>query len=95
MVYLNPSQFKPCITLENNFQIILKDYQNFLFDFNNINDWKNIYDIQKAGAVEGNKKNCEKGAVCVGGYIASQILIVINYDDNQSNYISTTIEMDY
>lgn len=46
MVYLNPSQFKPCITLENNFQIILKDYQNFLFDFNNIND----LDSQDEGA---------------------------------------------
>ena len=46
MVYLNPSQFKPCITLENNFQIILKDYQNFLFDFNNLND----LDSQDEGA---------------------------------------------
>ena len=38
MIYLDPSQFKPCMTLEDNFQIILKDYQNFLFDFNNLND---------------------------------------------------------
>jgi len=38
MVYLNPSQYKPCISLEDNFEIILKDYQNFLFDINKLND---------------------------------------------------------
>ena len=46
MVYLNPSQYKPCIVLEDNFQIILKDYQNFLFDFNNLN----ILDCHDEGA---------------------------------------------
>lgn len=38
MVYLNPSQYKPCLALEDNFEIILKDYQNFLFDVDKLND---------------------------------------------------------
>ena len=71
------------------------DRKNCRVTVNYVVNPNNIYDIQKAGAVEGNKKNCEKGAVCVGGYVANQILIVINYDDNLSNYISTVIEMDY
>ena len=95
--YLNNSTtFDQCTRVLNPSSSTTKNLaKSIISHFNNINNWKNIYDIQKAGAVEGNKKNCEKGAVCVGGYIASQILIVINYDDNQSNYISTIIEMDY
>ena len=63
--------------------------------FNNVNDWKNVYDIQKPGAVEGNQNSCELGAICVGGYVAEQILIVINYDDDPNNYVSSKIIMDY
>jgi len=39
--------------------------------------------------------SCELGAICVGGYIADQILIVINYDDDPNNYISSKIIIDY
>ena len=96
-LYLNNSTtFDQCIRVLNPSSSTTKNLAKSLIShFNNINDWKNIYDIKKAGAVEGNKKNCEKGAVCVGGYIANQILIVVNYDGNQSNYVSTVIDMDY
>ena len=63
--------------------------------FNNVNGWKNVYDNLKPGTVEGNQKNCEKGAICVGGYVTGQILVTINYDDDPNNYISTKIMMDY
>tara|TARA_B100000927_G_scaffold218911_1_gene178992 strand:+ start:37 stop:519 length:483 start_codon:yes stop_codon:yes gene_type:complete len=96
-VYLNNSTtFDQCDRILNPGNSQTKNLAKSLINhFNNVNGWKNVYDIQKPGAVEGNKKNCEKGAICVGGYVAGQILVTINYDDDPNNYISTKIMMDY
>tara|TARA_B100000131_G_C17646614_1_gene422401 strand:- start:46 stop:528 length:483 start_codon:yes stop_codon:yes gene_type:complete len=96
-LYLNNSTtFDQCIRVLNPTSSTTKNLAKSIINhFNDVNDWKNIYDNQKAGAVEGNKKNCEMGAICVGGYVSDQILITINYDNNKSNYISTVILMDY
>ena len=96
-VYLNNSNiFDQCVRILNPGSSETKNLAKSVINhFNNVNDWKNVYDIQKPGAVEGNQKNCEKGAICVGGYVTGQILVTINYDDDPNNYISTNIMMDY
>ena len=96
-VYLNNSNiFDQCVRILNPGSSETKNLAKSVINhFNNVNDWKNVYDIQKPGAAEGNQKNCEKGAVCIGGYVTGQILVAINYDDDPNNYISTKIMMDY
>ena len=96
-VYLNNSTtFDQCSRILNPTSATTKNLAKVVINhFNNVNDWKNVYDIQKAGAVEGNLKSCELGAICVGGYVAEQILIVINYDDDPNNYVSSKIKLDY
>ena len=96
-VYLNNSNiFDQCVRILNPGSSETKNLAKSVINhFNNVNDWKNVYDIQKPGAVEGNQKNCEKGAVCVCGYVTGQILVVINYDDEPNNYIVNKILIDY
>jgi len=96
-VYFNNSTtFDQCFRILNPNKSTTKNLAKSVINhFNNVNGWKNVYDTLKPGAVEGNQKNCEKGAICVGGYVANQILIVINYDDDPNNYISTKIMMNY
>ena len=96
-VYLNNSTtFDQCGRILNPGNSETKNLAKSVINhFNNVNGWKNVYDTQKPGAVEGNQKNCEKGAICVRGYVTVQILVVINYDDDLYNYVSTKIMMDY
>jgi prepilin-type N-terminal cleavage/methylation domain-containing protein len=96
-VYLNnDNSFDQCTRILNPAISTTKNLAKVVIKhFNNINDWKNVYNTNKDGAVEGNLKSCELGAICVGGYVAEQILIVINYDDDPNNYVSSKIKLDY
>jgi len=93
---LNNSQtFDQCSRVLNPTSTKTKNLSKSIINhFNNVNEWKNIYDISLPGAKEGSKKNCEKGYICVGGYIAGRLTITVNYDDVQSNFISKIILLD-
>jgi len=95
--YLNNSQsFDQCSRVLNPGSSTTKNLtKSIISHFNNVNGWKNIYDNTLAGSKEGSAKNCEKGFVCVGGYVSDRITITVNYDDVQSNFISKIIFLDY
>ena len=95
--YLNNSQtFDQCKRVLNPGSSTTKNLAKSIINhFNNVNGWKNIYDNTLAGSKEGSAKNCEKGSVCVGGYVSDRITITVNYDDVQSNFISKVIFLDY
>ena len=67
-----------------------------LFSIAGVSDkQRTIIDNQIFLIKEGSAKNCEKGFVCVGGYVSDRITITVNYDDIQSNFISKIIFLDY
>ena len=96
-LYLNNSTtFDQCTRVLNPTNTTTKNLaKSIISHFNNINDWKNIYDNSLVGSKEGSAKNCEKGYVCVGGYVSDRITLTVNYDDVQSNFISKIIFLDY
>ena len=95
--YLNNSQsFDQCSRVLNPGSSTTKNLaKSIISHFNNVNSWKNIYDKSLVGSKEGSAKNCEKGYVCVGGYVSDRITLTVNYDDVQSNFISKIIFLDY
>ena len=64
-------------------------------NFNNVNEWKNVFNNLNPGSTEGNKRNCELGNVCLGGYISDRILVVANYNDVQEDFVISEIMMNY
>ena len=63
--------------------------------FNNVNEWKNVFNNLNPGSTEGNKRNCELGSVCLGGYISDRILVVAIYNDVQEDFVISEIMMNY
>ena len=95
--YLNNSQtFDQCSRVLNPTSSTTKNLaKSIISHFNNVNSWKNIYDNSLVGSKEGSAKNCEKGYVCVGGYVSDRILIVTNFNDVSDDFVIDIILMNY
>ncbi len=67
-LYLNNSTtFDQCTRVLNPSSSTTKNLaKSIISHFNNINDWKNIYDIQKAGAVKAIKKIVKRVQYALG-----------------------------
>ena len=96
-LYLNGgTEFDQCTRVLNPGSSTTRNLAKVIVNhFNNINNWKNTFDISKPGSTQGNQKNCELGSICIGGYVSDRILVVANFNDNQDDFVVDIILMNY
>ena len=96
-VYFNDdTSFDQCTRIKNPGSSTTRNLAKVIINhFNNINNWKNVYDNLNPGSTVGNLKNCLLGSICIGGYVSDRILIVVNFNDVTEDYVSTEILMNY
>ena len=92
----NDTSFDQCSRILNPGSSTTRNLTKVIINhFNNVNEWKNVFNNLNPGSTEGNKRNCELGSVCLGGYISDRILVLSNYNDVQEDFMISEIMMNY
>ena len=96
LYFNNDTSFDQCTRVLNPGSSATRNLTKVIINhFNNINEWKNVFNNLNPGSTEGNKRNCELGSVCLGGYVSDRILVVVNYNDIQEDFVVSEIMMNY
>ena len=92
----NDTSFDQCSRILNPGSSTTRNLTKVIINhFNNVNEWKNVFNNLNPGSTEGNKRTCTLGSVCLGGYVSDRILIVANYNDVQEDFVISEIMMNY
>jgi len=95
-LYLNnKNDFDQCDRVLNPSNTTLRNLRDVIIGhFNEVYQWKNVYNNSSEGSKASSIKNCEKGSLCIGNN-SSEIILTVNYDDNSDNFVTKRILMDY
>ena len=95
-LYLNnKNDFDQCDRVLNPNSTTLRNLRDVISGhFNEIYQWKNVYNNSLEGSIVSSIKNCQKGYLCLGNN-NSEIILTVNYDDNSDNFVTKRILMDY
>ena len=92
----NDTSFDQCTRILNPGSSTTRNLTKVIINhFNNVNEWKNVFNNLNPGSTEGNKRTCTLGSVCLGGYVSDRILVVANYNDVQEDFVISEIMMNY
>ena len=92
----NDTSFDQCARILNPGSSTTRNLTKVIINhFNNVNEWKNVFNNLNPGSTEGNKRTCTLGSVCLGGYVSDRILVVANYNDVQEDFVISEIMMNY
>ena len=92
----NDTSFDQCSRILNPGSSTTRNLTKVIINhFNNVNEWKNVFNNLNPGSTEGNKRTCTLGSVCLGGYVSDRILVVANYNDVQEDFVISEIMMNY
>ena len=92
----NDTSFDQCSRILNPGSSTTRNLTKVIINhFNNVNEWKNVFNNLNPGSTEGNKRTCTLGSVCLGGYISDRILVVANYNEVQEDFVISEIMMNY
>ena len=74
----NDTSFDQCSRILNPGSSTTRNLTKVIINhFNNVNEWKNVFNNLNPGSTEGNKRTCTLGSVCLGGYVSDLSLIHI------------------
>ena len=92
----NDTSFDQCARILNPGSSTTRNLTKVIINhFNNVNEWKNVFNNLNPGSTEGNKRTCTLGSLCLGGYVSDRILVVANYNDVQEDFVISEIMMNY
>ena len=92
----NDTSFDQCSRILNPGSSTTRNLTKVIINhFNNVYEWKNVFNNLNPGSTEGNKRTCTLGSVCLGGYVSDRILVVANYNDVQEDFVISEIMMNY
>ena len=96
LYFNNDTSFDQCSRILNPGSSTTRNLTKVIINhFNNVNEWKNVFNNLNPGSTEGNKRTCTLGSVCLGGYVSDRILVVANYNYVQEDFVISEIMMNY